>query len=90
MIDEIIRVTKGNIAVMILLGLIGIVSTQLSIGSSWVSYSCQLSINKSETYNLKPLPLTIHFRNIFFIMAIVFGPVSYFSTYFLFKLLTSK
>jgi Zn-dependent protease with chaperone function len=89
MIDEIIRVTKGNIAVMILLGAVGIVATPVSIGSSWFAYSCQLTINEAKAEYLPPPTLSVHFRNIFFIMAIIFGPVGYFSTYFLYKMLTN-
>jgi multisubunit Na+/H+ antiporter MnhB subunit len=90
MIEEIKRVTKGNILVMMLLGAIGIVATPVSLGSSWVAFESQKSINHSYELNVNPEPLTVHFRNIFFLMSVVMGPCAYFSSYFLYKMLTAK
>jgi hypothetical protein len=90
MLEEIKRVTKGNILVMMYLASIGIVATPVSLGSSWVAYECQKTINLAHQEYLTPEPVTVNMRNIFFLMSIVMGPCAYFSSYFLYKMLTSK
>ncbi len=90
MIESIKKVTKGNIVVMLLLGAIGMVATPVSIGSSWYAYSCQLNINQAKAEYLPPQAALVQARNVFFMLAITLGPVGYFSTYFLFKMITIK